>query len=184
VGDQSRVETTGLITAGFSKPTSDQGFATSYGFGVNTANGVIMSDAAANGSSGNGVLGLYHVQTTGGNGALGLIVDAKDTTAAAGGGGVNGIIVSTDANSNASSEGVSISSVQAGGSGACLGIGSSASNQGTGKEIAGEFSTGGFRTGANSLALHCLDHLGAEIFQVRDDGSVHIKTGTAVVADL
>jgi hypothetical protein len=40
-------------------------------------------------------------------------------------------------------------------------------------------------TGAGlACALRCLDHNGNRIFEVRDDGSVHILTGTAIVADL
>ena len=71
-----------------------------------------------------------------------------------------------------------------GGSGDAVGILASATNNSGGREIAVSCQTQGNRVGANSLALLCLSSAAANIFQVRNDGSVHIKAGTAVIADL
>lgn len=56
--------------------------------------------------------------------------------------------------------------------------------RGTGREIGLAAQVVGFQTGANSLPILVSDSSGNPIFEVRDDGSVHIPTGTSVIADL
>ncbi len=184
VGDYSSIESTGTIVADFTQPNGSANNETTASLGFNSANGTIFTQDPANAFGGLGaVVGVYQVSSSGA-GASCLDIVAKDD-ASGGSGQVTAVSVTADSKSTTDLEGIVIvSSVRSPGSGDAYGIQATAANTGTGREIAALFSAGGHQTGANSLAILCETGIGAPIFEVRNDGSVHIKTGTAVIADL
>ena len=186
VGDWLEIETTATVGSAFSKPAALRGAATNYGQAFNANNGFVFT-APANSffNSGNPVVDIEHYFSTGGYGAYGELVQVQDNTAG-GGGGAIGVQISAGSNGTANSEAlIAVGEVGAGGTtGDAYGGEFRAGNQGSGKEIALFARTDGHKTGASSLAVLITDSLSNPIFEVRNDGSVHIKTGTTVVADL
>lgn len=186
VGDYSLIEATGFSAIDFSQPHSTfTADVENFSMGINTANGILFTCDPANiNNTGNPAVTIEYIVQTGGFGAYGLNILATDNTTG-GSGPVTGAVISASGKTSAGiaglfSHGVGI----AGSSGDVYGIQASGKSSGSGREIGLSTQTGGGQTGANSLALLCSTHLGAAIFEVRDDGSVHIKTGTAVIADL
>lgn len=115
--------------------------------------------------------------------AEGLTAEITGTTGTFGAAASIGTATVTAAGSSSTASAYTGTGVTAG-SGDATGGSFIGSATGTGREIGLSCNTNGHQTGAKSLALLCLNHLGAAIFEVRDDGSVHIKTGTTVQADL
>jgi hypothetical protein len=182
VGDWSLIEASGTNGIPFSQANAAAGNDANVSMGVNASNGIVFTDSVNNL---NGAVEIIHItDTVGPSGAYGLVVAAEDRVS----GGTNGTIainVTAKGKGTIEVDGIVVNAeMDAGGTNDAYGIQAGGANVGTGREIGGLFSTGGFKAGANSIALLCVDSSGNPIFEVRNDGSVHIKTATAVIADL
>ncbi len=187
IGDWSLIEYTGTVAQTFTKPEAMSGGATAietFSAGITTADGfAITADPSLLANSGNPVLEVDHAFNTGGHGAFGIAVNAVDATPA-GTGIVQGVSVQAQSKSSADSIGVISTTTALAGAGNAYGIQVSAANAGTGKEIGLLASTNGNQAGANSLAILVNNSSGNPIFEVRNDGTVHILTGGVIHADL
>lgn len=188
-GDWSEIEASAVATADFTQPNAQwtAGNVEAFGLGLNAAHGVFVTDSEGNlFNNGNPIMQLEHKTTVSHHGGEGLVVRILDTTAAPGDSSCIGAQISAESHSTVSpAEGAVISAqIDTGGTASAIGLQASATNAGTGKEIALQCSTSGTQAGANSLAILVLNSAAAPIFEVRNDGTVHILTGGTIHADL
>lgn len=196
VGGWLEVETSTFVGLPFSLANGLTVFfddATQWGLAVNVLKGTVFtSDPASSthsvtveqGTTGTAdaqALKLAVDSSSGTGGASGLDIVASSASASAF--GVNaGVSAST-----ATAEGAVFQADQlsaAGGASARgIGVQGLASSAGAGDAI-GVWGQARATGAGGAFALLATDHTGKKIFEVRDDGSVHILTGTTVIADL
>jgi hypothetical protein len=184
-GGYGQLETTGTVAANFANARANKTNADEFSLAFNAENQTLFTAAPdAFFNTGNATVEIQDFKTSGDFGSEGLEVIAQDTTAN-GSGTVTGVQVLATGDTSSNVEGVIV--VATGGltqASDVIGVDAAASNRGTGKEIGASFGIGGFQSGANSLALRCVDSIGNPIFEVRSDGSLHGKTGQALTFDL
>ncbi len=181
-----QIEATQYVPNDFSQPAAQisHAEATNFSLAVNATNGTMFTADPSNyANNANAIVTIEDHKTTGDLGAFGLQLFAQDTTPA-GTKLVNGIYVDTRASNTSTHETDGIVSNAVGGAADVI-AGKFIAQAGTGgREIALFAQTEGVLTGASSLPILALDNLNNPIFEVRNDGSVHIKTGTSIIADL
>lgn len=197
VGDWLVVETTDPTAQDFTEPSATRhDLSSGYGSGLNVNDGLLITSPPDSWfNSGNPVVEINQYDPTHDYGAFGLLIQAATKNGEAygiqafargnGAGNVEAIIAQA---LTGASQTVGVYAVDANainlGSGDTVGVFASGYVVGTGKEIGLKAQAAGGQSGANSLAILAVDSIGNHIFEVRNDGSVHIKTGTAVIADL
>jgi hypothetical protein len=192
-GGWGLLETVGNPTLPTSQPSSFTfgDSPSSYSFAVNSDDGTVFTNNPGT---------FSHVVTieAGGNGTLGGTALFIQTDASAGASGTTGILEDINGGSG-NTTGVAVAAGSASGTiqgvssqvdqtsgGATLpayAVNALATSNGSGDTI-GVRCMGHALGGALACALQCVDHTGKPIFEVRDDGSVHILLGTAIIADL
>ena len=195
VGDWLVIEATANIAVAFSQPNAltfgDD--PTNYTIAVNAAYGLLLTTTPDNNndvltveksSTGlwqcNGILVQTDAQGTGASRGIELDINTTSgfgigVNAGVGStsGPVTGLVGDAIINGNGAADAIGANAqgvVQGGATGRAIGL------------LARGYSAG--NPAAQSLPILCQDHNGNPIFEVRDDGSVHIPAGTAVIADL
>jgi hypothetical protein len=144
-----------------------------YGLPVVIIEAGVGATAAADGldvktdsSGGTGpTIGIHEDVNSASGAAQGIALGVSSTT-----GAITGVDSQADQSSGAAAS-------------ATIAVSGVSTSQGAGDTIGLQGQSHAFGAGL-ACALRCLDHTGAPIFEVRDDGSVHILTATAIVADL